>query len=225
MFCRFRNPRNRPLNREGPVALWIKKQCQYEPLQYITNWLICTWFTLQIDIIKKYETKIPLTIFVGFLFKYIFWYKQFLIRSYVKYIVTAGYQWPNTVFASNAVTIDVVGIQVRRGNINLIIFSIQPVVTLLWYVLCMKVKLASLTGKWNSLFRRGSAWNISHFTDIRDPMRWIFPICVILPATLGSGVYSASNRNEYQKEKMFLWLKVRPLRRAANPAAICEPIV
>jgi hypothetical protein len=30
---------------------------------------------------------------------------------------------------------------------------------------------------------------------------WIFSICAILPAALGPGVYSASNRNEYQKQK------------------------
>jgi hypothetical protein len=28
-----------------------------------------------------------------------------------------------------------------------------------------------------------------------------FPICLILPAALGPGVYSTSNRNEYQKQK------------------------
>jgi hypothetical protein len=30
---------------------------------------------------------------------------------------------------------------------------------------------------------------------------WIFPIYLILPAALGPGVYKASNRNEYQKQK------------------------
>jgi hypothetical protein len=30
---------------------------------------------------------------------------------------------------------------------------------------------------------------------------WIFSIYLILPATLGPGVHSASNRNEYQKQK------------------------
>jgi hypothetical protein len=29
----------------------------------------------------------------------------------------------------------------------------------------------------------------------------LFPIYEILPAALGLGVYSASNRNEYQKQK------------------------
>jgi hypothetical protein len=43
---------------------------------------------------------------------------------------------------------------------------------------------------------------------------WIFPICLILPATVGSGVYSASNRNEYQKlekKKKFLGSRERPV--------------
>jgi hypothetical protein len=30
----------------------------------------------------------------------------------------------------------------------------------------------------------------------------IFSVNLILPAALGSGVYSASNRNNYQKEKI-----------------------
>jgi hypothetical protein len=33
------------------------------------------------------------------------------------------------------------------------------------------------------------------------PMKWIFSICLVLPAALGPGIYSASNRNEYQKQK------------------------
>jgi hypothetical protein len=32
----------------------------------------------------------------------------------------------------------------------------------------------------------------------REPMRRIFKFTLILPAALGPGVYSASNRNEYQ---------------------------
>jgi hypothetical protein len=31
--------------------------------------------------------------------------------------------------------------------------------------------------------------------------KWIFSICLIIPASLGPGVYSASNRNEYQEQK------------------------
>jgi hypothetical protein len=30
---------------------------------------------------------------------------------------------------------------------------------------------------------------------------WIFSIYLILPATLGPGIHSASNRNEYQNQK------------------------
>jgi hypothetical protein len=49
----------------------------------------------------------------------------------------------------------------------------------------------------------------------------------ILPAALGPGVYSASNRNEYQKQKiiMFLGSRVQLVRRADSLAAIYEPIV
>jgi hypothetical protein len=41
------------------------------------------------------------------------------------------------------------------------------------------------------------------------------------------GVYSASNKNEYQKQKnkIFLESKAQPARRADKLAAICEPIV
>jgi hypothetical protein len=38
---------------------------------------------------------------------------------------------------------------------------------------------------------------------VNPPIRWtiFFLIYLILPAALGTGVYSASNRNEYQKQK------------------------
>jgi hypothetical protein len=36
---------------------------------------------------------------------------------------------------------------------------------------------------------------------IRDPMKWMFSIYLNLPAALGSGLYSVSNRNEYHKQK------------------------
>jgi hypothetical protein len=45
-------------------------------------------------------------------------------------------------------------------------------------------------------------------------------------AAPGPGVYSASNRNEYQELKIiFLGCKVRPARKADNLTAISEPIV
>jgi hypothetical protein len=42
---------------------------------------------------------------------------------------------------------------------------------------------------------------------------------------LGSGVYPASNRNEFAETKMFVGSRARPVRRTDNLAAICEPIV
>jgi hypothetical protein len=46
---------------------------------------------------------------------------------------------------------------------------------------------------------------------------------LILPATLDSEVYSASNRNENQK--IFLRSRARPVLKSNNFTAICEPIV
>jgi hypothetical protein len=58
------------------------------------------------------------------------------------------------------------------------------------------------------------------------PMRLIFSSHLILLAAQRSGVYTASNRNEYQKQqKMFLWSKVRPVRKVDNLTANYEPIV
>jgi hypothetical protein len=50
---------------------------------------------------------------------------------------------------------------------------------------------------------------------------------IILPAALGPGVYSASNRNEYQEliKIIFLGSEARPARKADNLTAISEPIV
>jgi hypothetical protein len=49
-------------------------------------------------------------------------------------------------------------------------------------------------------------------------------IYIILPAALGSGVHSACNRNEYQKQlKMFLKNRARPTCKTDNLTAICEP--
>jgi hypothetical protein len=51
-----------------------------------------------------------------------------------------------------------------------------------------------------------------------------FIIVVFLPAALRSGVYSSSNRNEYPKHKliMFLGSKVQWVHRDDNLTAICE---
>jgi hypothetical protein len=62
---------------------------------------------------------------------------------------------------------------------------------------------------------------------VRDPMRSMKLINLpILPAALGPGVYSASTKNEYQKQKeMFLGSRARPVRKADNLTANCGPIV
>jgi hypothetical protein len=55
---------------------------------------------------------------------------------------------------------------------------------------------------------------------------WIFSIYLILPAALDPGVYSASNRNEYQKQKNNISeSRARPVRKTGNLISICEPIV
>jgi hypothetical protein len=49
---------------------------------------------------------------------------------------------------------------------------------------------------------------------------------LILPAAQGPGVYSASDRNKYQKQKYCLWVvKRRPARKAHDLTAIYEPTV
>jgi hypothetical protein len=48
---------------------------------------------------------------------------------------------------------------------------------------------------------------------------------LILSATLGPGVHSASNRNEYQKQKNVSGGKVWLVNKADNLATICEPMV
>jgi hypothetical protein len=53
-----------------------------------------------------------------------------------------------------------------------------------------------------------------------------FSIYLILPAALGPGVFSASNRNNYQKQKKetFLGSRARTACEADNLIAICEPL-
>jgi hypothetical protein len=64
-------------------------------------------------------------------------------------------------------------------------------------------------------------------SGVRGPVRSeFFSIYVMLPAALGHGVCSASNRNEYQKQKNNVsGSSVGPLGRVDNLTAICEPIV
>jgi hypothetical protein len=72
---------------------------------------------------------------------------------------------------------------------------------------------------------RGSVVAQAGRSRVRDPIRRIiFSMYLILPAVLDPGAYSASNRTEYQKQKiMFLGIKARPVRTADNLTAICEP--
>jgi hypothetical protein len=54
---------------------------------------------------------------------------------------------------------------------------------------------------------------------------FFFSLYLIRQAELGHGVYSACNRNAYQKqEKMFLGSRARPARKADNLSAIYKPI-
>jgi hypothetical protein len=56
-----------------------------------------------------------------------------------------------------------------------------------------------------------------------DDVTECFWIYLILPAALGPGLYSASNRNEYQKQTNNVsGCKTRPARTADNPTAICK---
>jgi hypothetical protein len=87
----------------------------------------------------------------------------------------------------------------------------------------------------NTVFKNGHsvAQSLSHYATSRmvagprvDEANEIFSTYVILPAALGPGVYSATNRNENQKLKiMFLVSRVRPARKAHKLTAICEPSV
>jgi hypothetical protein len=57
-------------------------------------------------------------------------------------------------------------------------------------------------------------------------IEFFFSIYLILPAVLCPGVYPASNRIEYQKQrKMFLGSKALPVLKADNLTSLCEPIV
>jgi hypothetical protein len=62
--------------------------------------------------------------------------------------------------------------------------------------------------------------------SIPDEVIELFSIYLILPAALGPGAYSTFNRNKNQKRRnMFLRRRARPMRKADNVKAICEPNV
>jgi hypothetical protein len=59
-----------------------------------------------------------------------------------------------------------------------------------------------------------------------DEVNGFLKIYLILPAALGPGVHSASNRNEYRKQKNNVsWRRAWPVRGADNLIAIWEPTV
>jgi hypothetical protein len=57
-----------------------------------------------------------------------------------------------------------------------------------------------------------------------DEVNEFFSVYLILLAAPGPWVYSASNRNEYQEQKLFLGSKAWLVCRADNLTAICELI-
>jgi hypothetical protein len=59
---------------------------------------------------------------------------------------------------------------------------------------------------------------------VRFPMRWIFFNLPNPSNRYGSGVYSASNRNEYQESSWGV-KGGRPARKADNLTAIYEPTI
>jgi hypothetical protein len=52
----------------------------------------------------------------------------------------------------------------------------------------------------------------------------ILSIYQILLATLGTGVYSASNRNDYLRQKLILRSRAWPVHKFDSLMAICEPV-
>jgi hypothetical protein len=56
-----------------------------------------------------------------------------------------------------------------------------------------------------------------------DEVNEFLSIYLIAPAAISPGVHSASNRNEYHKQRNYV--SREPVRRADNLPAICEPTV
>jgi hypothetical protein len=91
-----------------------------------------------------------------------------------------------------------------------------------------------LSSSWNIAgWGHAVAWWLRHFATSRkvagsrsDEVNDFFSTHLIIPAALGPGVYSASNRMSTRSRKiMFLGSRARPVRRADDLTAICVPIV
>jgi hypothetical protein len=89
------------------------------------------------------------------------------------------------------------------------------------------VEVCSNSGITTRLARNSTQFIFLQKSRVRYPIKLIiFSIHLILPAALGPGVYSACSRNEYQNRRMlFLGSRARPVRRADDLTAICDPIV
>jgi hypothetical protein len=77
----------------------------------------------------------------------------------------------------------------------------------------------------NDILIQGTTIQVG-MSRVRFPVRTLYSsIYLILPATLGPGVYSDSNKNEYQRQKNVLGSRAWPVRRTDNLTAICEAFV
>jgi hypothetical protein len=87
------------------------------------------------------------------------------------------------------------------------------------YIIFLEGAHGSIVGR-GTMLLVGRSW-------VQDPIRSMkFPIYLILPAILGAGVYSASNKNEYQNmKKMFMGSTAQLANKADNLTTICESVV
>jgi hypothetical protein len=82
-----------------------------------------------------------------------------------------------------------------------------------------KAKLKSSGDRASPCFRQAVRWKFEGSRP--DEVNYFFPIYLVILAVLGPGVYSACNRDEYQKQKNCVSGEESA---ADNLTAICEPI-